>query len=118
MKMKSLIVTCGAIALVISLNWMPGLLADTAPLARTPLTPNENRIVPPINRRCVVTLDPIDSGHSTVVAGTANIVTGFAAPNIVEGQLISLNDQWLVIRSATNENWIPRNKILMIHLDE
>lgn len=69
----------------------------------------------PFQRRCVVTIDPLASSK-VEIAGKSNIVTGFSAPDTVEGILIRLDAEWLVLRDGCEENWIPRSKLLMIHV--
>jgi hypothetical protein len=117
MKTKPLIAIFGAFGLIVCATWIPNVLADSRPMGGTPWTPNEHKIAYPLGHRCVVTLDPLD-GSTSIAAGDANIVTGFVAPNTVEGDLLALDKEWLVIRSGCNENWVPREKVLMIHLCE
>lgn len=102
----------GTILLIMSSAWIPGVLAG----ARSPvtLTSNAPPLEYPLNRDCVVTVDPLSS-PKPVIAGKANKVTGFVAPDTVEGALIRLDADWLVLRDGCNENWIPRNKVILIH---
>ena len=59
-------------------------------------------------------MDPLSSSKP-VIAGKANIVTGFTAPDTVEGILVRCDAEWLVLRDGRNENWVPRNKVIMLH---
>ena len=103
----------GAIALVIASTWLPSLLAE----ARTSIKPSitaANQTDYPLGQRCVVTVDPL-AASKPVVAGTANIVTGFAAPDAVEGVLIRMDADWSVLRDGCDENWIPMKKVILVH---
>ena len=103
----------GAIALIAALTWFPGVQAG----ARTSVTPSiqaESQIDFPLGQRCVVPVDPLATSKP-VVAGTANIVTGFAAPDTVEGILIRIDSDWIVLRDGCDENWIPMKKVLLVH---
>ncbi len=68
----------------------------------------------PLNRTCVVTVDPIRLSKP-VTAGRENIVTGFRAPDTVEGVLVRMDSEWLVLRNSSSESWIPASKVMMIH---
>ena len=50
------------------------------------------------------------------IAGQANKVSGFVAPDTAEGILIQLDSDWLVLRDGSEENWIPKSKVLMIRV--
>lgn len=67
----------------------------------------------PINLRCVVTLDP--ENHSTDAAEQSS-KSGFTGPNILEGVVIRIDQDWLVLKDGNYENWIPRNKILTVRV--
>ena len=103
-----------AVALVLYSSWISGVLAGV----RSPGNPQISGFSQteyPLNRHCMVSVDP-RSTAIPVVAGTANKVTGFVAPDIAEGVLIRLDADWLVLRDGCNENWIPKEKIIMIHV--
>ena len=117
MKTKPLIALCVVLALIVCSNSIPSVLASNRLSVVSPQSPSEVQLAYPISRRCVVTVDPFSSS-TPVVAGSANIVTGFVAPNTIEGSVVAMDDEWLVIRSGRHENWIPRSKVLMIHLSE
>jgi hypothetical protein len=67
----------------------------------------------PLGRSCVVTLDSRD-GPKPVHPGEANALSGFIAPDTARGVLLRLDAGWVVLRDGTDENWIPREKVLMI----
>ena len=68
----------------------------------------------PLKHECVVTVDSL-AVVKPAVAGGANIVTGFVAPDTVRGTLVRIDAEWLVLQDGCNENWIPRAKVMMIH---
>jgi hypothetical protein len=104
----------GVIVSLFCFPWLSGVLADSLP-ASAALTPVANTNGYPLFHECVVTVDPL-AVSKTVTAGDSNIVTGFDAPDTVRGKLIRLDAEWLVLRDGCNENWIARNKVLMIHI--
>lgn len=111
-----MIVLGSAISLLMCSPWISAALTGARVSGGT-VPPAAAVGVYPTNRDCVVTVDSL-STPKAVIAGDANIVTGFAAPDTVEGTLIRLDAEWLVLRSGCNENWIPKNKVLMIHFCE
>lgn len=104
----------GSAALLITLStWTSGVLANvTHPAAAfTPaLDPGESLV----NRPCVVTLDPRYTSKQ-VIAKNENIVTGLSAIDTVEGVLIRMDANWIVLNEPYYENWIPTSKVIMIH---
>jgi hypothetical protein len=76
----------------------------------------ETAAVPlPLGKKCVVSIIAV-SATKPVVSGTANVVTGFAAPSIVQGVLIRMDSQWVVLREASEDHWIPLNKVIMVNV--
>ena len=113
MKRNSTILLTCTIPLVIYTLWNPEVLAGMRP--QTPPVPGARAIDYPLGQRCVVTVDPL-AASKPPIAGTANKVTGFVATDTAEGTLIRIDSEWLVLRDGSNENWIPRSKIIMIHV--
>jgi hypothetical protein len=114
MKHQTMILLACAIPVLSYATWAPDVLAavrshPAAPIAGAPAVDY------PLGLRCVVTVDPL-AASKPVVAGTFNKVTGFVAPDIAEGVLIRMDDEWLVLRDGCNDDWIPRNKIILIHV--
>lgn len=68
-----------------------------------------------LNRACVVTVDT-RGAPKPEFAGPGNMISGFSAPDTAEGILIDVDSEWLVLRDDGEENWIPRNKILMLRV--
>lgn len=69
----------------------------------------------PLNRPCVVTVDPRAESKREVV-GQGNKISGFAAPDTAEGILVQMDSEWLVLRDGSYESWIPRSKVLLIRV--
>lgn len=70
----------------------------------------------PIGSACVVTLDPYRD-RETPGAGArrdGTVRSGIEAGDIVTGTLVRSDEQWVVLRDGTYENWIPRDKVLLI----
>lgn len=97
------------------LFWTPAISKGMNNTDFTP-GPPETRVEYPLNRDCVVTVDP-RAASKPVYAGEANKVTGFVAPDTAEGVLIHMDSDWLVPRDGNAENWIPQPKVLMIRVD-
>jgi hypothetical protein len=114
MKRTPLILIGVAALLLITAAWTPDLLAavrstDAAPAA------SDARVEYPLNRDCVVTVDPRAFSQAET-AGQANKTTGFVAPDTVAGTLVRLDSEWLVLRDGRHDNWIPMDKVLMVHV--
>jgi len=72
----------------------------------------EGSVKYPYGKECVVTVDPQTWPAAT--AATPGKAGGFQPDWTVRGQLILLNDQWCVLKDGTFENWIPREKVLVL----
>lgn len=114
MKRTPLILIGAAALLLLTVLWTPDLRA-AARSTEAPPAPVEVRVDYPLNRECVVTVDPRALSQSET-AGLANKTTGFVAPDTVEGTLVRLDDGWLVLRDGRHDNWIPIDKVLMVHV--
>ena len=79
--------------------------------AQQPVAPAE--VKSPYGQLCIVTLDP-QAERAVKQAGDALKKTSLTADDTVEGNLILLNDEWLVLKDGTYENWIPRDKVLFM----
>jgi hypothetical protein len=103
---SSLLGAAVACAIVVS----PSLVsAQSASLPEKLPAPAET----PINCRCVVTVDPqyrpSDSAEQSPKGG-------FTGPNMLEGILVRMDQEWLVLKEGSFENWIPRDKILTVRV--
>lgn len=105
----------GSAALLLMLPlWTDGVRAGgITPLPRS--VPGMAEVEYPLNRDCTVTVDS-RSAPKPRFAGQAKKITGFVAPDTAEGILIRLDDDWLVLRDGSEENWIPKEKVLMIRV--
>ena len=67
----------------------------------------------PLNCRCVVTVDPQFRSTDPQEQSSKG---GFTGPNLLEGVVIRMDQEWLVLKEGSFENWIPRDKILTIRV--
>jgi len=116
MKRKPMLLVGGAILLILATVWIPDVLGVVRATER-PLGPPVRVVDFPINRKCVVTVDPL-AASKPVIAGIENVVTGFAAPDTAEGVLIRLDPEWLVLRENSEDYWIPTSKVILIRVCE
>ena len=112
MKRHSMLFFGGAILV----SMVAVLTPDVRGVVRTIESPPARLVDFPINRRCVVTVDPL-AASKPVIAGIENVVTGFSAPDVVEGVLIRLDPDWLVLRENSNDYWIPTSKVILIRVN-
>jgi hypothetical protein len=97
----------GVFALVAVLP--PAALAQSASLPDKVPAPAE----PPLNLRCVVVVDP---EHPHADPAEQSPKGGFTGPNMLEGVVIRIDQEWLVLKDGSFENWIPREKILNVRV--
>lgn len=102
----SLMAGAGLIAAVAS-SWSPVAQARQPEAAA-----GEQKVQLPIGRRCVITLDPRDPGKRR--EGAANADSYLVLDNKVEGDLVSVNPEWIVLKDGNYENWVPRDKVLYL----
>jgi hypothetical protein len=81
--------------------------------AQQPVAPAAG--APPVGLRCEVTLDPRAYGDAKLGI-EAMKKTGLTPEGTVEGVLVSMDDQWLILKDGTYENWIHRDKVLFIRV--
>jgi hypothetical protein len=108
MKATLLLAGC-AVLLVTGSAWTAGHRTDEAIPAGVSIPELEL----PLNRSCIVTVDP-RVGPKPEYPGEANAISGFFAPDTVRGTLIRLDAQWVVLLDGYHENWIPMSKVVMI----
>jgi hypothetical protein len=70
-------------------------------------------VKPPFGQLCIVTLDP-RAERAVKPAGDALKKTSLTGDDTVEGTLVLLDNEWLVLKDGTYENWIPRDKVLFM----
>ena len=114
MKRHSLLLFGGSAMLATLLFWAPAVSKATNTTVLPP-GPHETRVDYPLNRSCLVTVDP-RAMSKPEIAGQANKVSGFVAPDTAEGILVHMDSDWLVLRDGSEENWIPKAKVLMIRV--
>jgi hypothetical protein len=37
-----------------------------------------------------------------------------AVANKVEGTLVAMTDQWIIVKEGSDESWVPREKVLLM----
>lgn len=93
------------------------MLASWAPpaAAQAPAGKAAEAVASPLGRICVVTLDP-RTDRSARVASESFKKAGVSADGTVEGTLVTWDEDWIMLRDGTYENWIPRDRVLMIRI--
>lgn len=69
---------------------------------------------PPIGKSVTITLDARSNSRSELSQDIRRY-SGFTHHNTVEGTMLHMDSEWLVLKDGIAENWIPRDKVLMIH---
>lgn len=114
MKTIPLLLAAGILASILvapfASNTFAALQSQTkAPELRIP------KIEYPIGENCVITVDPVAS-NKPLYSGQPKLTPGFIAPDTVRGVLTRVDESWIVLQEGTNENWIPRNKVLLLRV--
>lgn len=115
MKRNPLIYFGGALIAAVSCVW---LATDRAEARYDIKTANEAPYRPyefPFGRPCVITLDPF-GGAVPQLSGEAYLHTGLDAPNTLEGQIVHSDAHWIVIRDGDTEDWVARERVLIVHV--
>ncbi|MEK7949404.1 hypothetical protein [Luteolibacter soli] len=68
----------------------------------------------PTGVRCVVTLNP--EVAATKRSGGTNSDTFEVLDNKVQGDFLTIDSEWLVLKEGNYENWIPRDKVLSMRV--
>lgn len=114
MKPFPLILTACVFATVLITPIASSAFATLQSQAKTPEL-RLPRIEYPLGQNCVITVDPL-AASKPVYAGQTKINSGFIAPDTVRGVLIRVDESWMVLQEGINENWIPRNKVLLLRV--
>ena len=77
-------------------------------------SPAEKTLSYPVGSRCVVTLNPADAAKTR--QGQTNSDVYQVTDNKVQGDFLSINAEWLVLKEGNYENWIPRDKVLSMRV--
>lgn len=84
--------------------------------AQTPATPGVppagTKLAYPYDKECIVTIDP--QAARAIPVNAQSDPSGFQPDGTLRGQLIYLSEEWCVLKDGTFENWIPRQKVLVI----
>lgn len=78
-------------------------------------TPADKAVQSPLGRRCVVTLDPNEPGKVRVTQSHGADKYQLT-DNKVEGDLIQIDADWLILKDGNYENWVPRDKVLFMRV--
>lgn len=108
MKNRYFLLSCGAAALITFAFWNGEATAQ--PNSGDGGQSSSKSLV---NVKCIVTLDA-RSNSRTQLTREMQQVSGFFQQDTVQGVVIQLNSDWLVLKDDDAENWIPRDKVLMI----
>ena len=68
-----------------------------------------------LGQPCVITLNPEGRDILTPVNEPLR-KTGLRPEGTVEGTLLEINDQWVILKDGSYENWIPTDKVLLIRV--
>lgn len=115
--MKKII--AASLACVLALVAIPLVIQvfSSSLVAQTETTDKMSKSEFPMGRDCVLCLDP-RAASDPVYAANANVLTGLSGPDVMEGKIIADRGQWLVIKTLSRENWVPKDKILFLSFDD
>ena len=74
--------------------------------------PTASEVRFPYGKECIITLDPKAWPQGTV--NSPNKASGLQEDWTLRGQLIYLSEDWCVLKDGTFENWIPKDKVLLM----
>lgn len=108
MKSRVLPLVFGAAILASIPFWHSEASAQSDPIADGPKLP--------IGRSVIVTLDPKSNSRAELTKEMRRYA-GFSHHDTIEGTLLHIDPEWIVIKAAAgvDENWIPRDKVLLFH---
>lgn len=76
--------------------------------------PAAKTVAYPVGSRCVVTLNPEVAATSR--SGGVNDNANEVLDNKVQGDFLTINAEWIVLKEGNYENWIPRDKVLSMRV--
>ncbi len=93
-------------------------LIGAAVSVSTPAVQAQQAVAPaemkaPFGQLCIVTLDP-RAERTVKPAAEALKKTSLTGDDTVEGTLVRVDEEWLVLKDGSYENWIPRDKVLFM----
>lgn len=106
MKNRFIVLSCGAAVLAMFAFWNGEATAQPNSSGSSEL---------PMTRNCTVTLDARANSRSTM-APEMQAQSGFVRQDTVQGVLIRVTAEWLVLKDGESENWIPRDKVLLLRV--
>ncbi|HEX7260199.1 MAG TPA: hypothetical protein VF258_00130 [Luteolibacter sp.] len=83
------------------------------PLAAPDTASAKPELALPLDLECVVTIEN-QAWMANLPTQSPGPASGFRADFTVQGKLIQINPDWVVIKDGTYENWISRDKVLNI----
>jgi hypothetical protein len=79
----------------------------------TSTTSGKPELALPLDLECVVTIEN-QAWMANLPTQSPGASSGFRADFTIQGKLIQLNPDWVVIKDGTYENWISRDKVMNI----
>lgn len=107
MKTRLLPLICGAAILATIPFW------NTNASAQPDSSTGRSGLKPPINRNCIVTMDARSNSRASM-SQEMQRTSGFVRQDTAEGTLVHVDAAWIVLKNLDGENWIPRDKVLML----
>jgi|GEM_PF-2547940 len=110
MNARIVLLSCGVAAISLLLLLDGGVSAQARARSEAPVP-----FALPVNRSCIVTLDARSSGRASL-AEELQEQAGFVHENAAKGVVVRSDAEWVVLKDGNRENWIPRDKILMVRI--
>ena len=90
------------------------LLLSARPLSVVEKTnPPKDDLLLPLNLECVVTIEN-EAWMENVRTQAPGPASGFLPDFTIQGKLLEVGPEWVVIGEGTYENWISRDKVVNI----
>jgi hypothetical protein len=83
------------------------------PYAAADTTTAKPEVALPLDLECVVSIEN-QAWMANLPTQTPGASSGFRADFTIQGKLIQLSPDWVVIKDGTYENWISRDKVVNI----
>lgn len=115
MKRNPWIFAGGALAAAVCSLWLVKNDALALDEPGGPAVTNQQSLEFPFGKTCFVTIDPV-GGPVPVVSGKENLPTGLAATNTLRGTVVHSDAHWIVLSNGDVQNWIARDRVLVIHV--
>jgi len=90
------------------------LLLSARPLSVVEkIAPQKSDLYLPLNLECVVTIEN-EAWMESVSSRSPGPSSGFMPDFTIQGKLLEVNPEWVVIGEGTYENWISRDRVVNI----